>query len=254
MQIPPDFDPSKLLSGFGSKDMKCEVRMMLPFSVQCNTCGEYMYVGKKLTARKRYTNEDYLGIKILRFLMKCCNCNAEFSIRTDPKNSDYACEWGVTRNFEPWRDRDDAIERERKEKDDEEKQDGIKALETRTLASKRQMDMHDALDEIRSLHSRQEKVDVGALLTSLHGSAQASSAELDAEDEELVRAAFASKRAAVAMAVADSADGVEVEPTPVAVRMPLSASLVTKPKPPVKAGPKFTPKPRVVPAARPPPA
>lgn len=113
-QIAPDFDPSKLRRGFGAKSMKCEVRMMLPYSVQCNTCGEYMYPGKKLTARKMEPNEDYLGIRILRFVMKCCNCNAEFSIRTDLKNSDYTCEWGVTRNFEPWRDQEAAIERERK--------------------------------------------------------------------------------------------------------------------------------------------
>ena len=42
--IPPDFDPSiipKYLSHRGNKMM--EIRMMLPFSLRCNTCQEYMY-------------------------------------------------------------------------------------------------------------------------------------------------------------------------------------------------------------------
>ena len=47
--------------------LKCEVRMMLPFTIQCIKCGEYMYRGKKYTARTEWMEtENYLGIKKVR--------------------------------------------------------------------------------------------------------------------------------------------------------------------------------------------
>ena len=50
--------------------------------------------------------EDYLGIRIFRFYFHCKNCGAEISMKTDPKNSDYAMEQGATRNYEPWREKE----------------------------------------------------------------------------------------------------------------------------------------------------
>ena len=210
--IPPDFDPAKLRPGFGSKTNKCEVRTMLPWSVQCNTCGNYMYAGKKFNSRMRDVGERYLGIRMLRFIMKCSNCNAEFSIRTDPKNSDYATEWGVTRNFEPWRDKEDALARERAEKEEEEKNDALQALESRTLASKRQMDIHDALDEAKSIKQRQERVNTDDIITSLRqGDAPAEDEDAVAEEDlaELHRFQEARRKmlAAQAAAAADGAAG-----------------------------------------------
>ncbi len=43
---------------------------MIPWSIQCNTCGHYMYAGKKFNAKMRDSNDRYLGIRILRFIMK----------------------------------------------------------------------------------------------------------------------------------------------------------------------------------------
>ena len=46
--FPPDFDPAKIPRGKKANlNPNFVVRMMLPMSVRCNTCGEYMYKGKK---------------------------------------------------------------------------------------------------------------------------------------------------------------------------------------------------------------
>mgnify|MGYP000217228248 CR=1 FL=1 len=40
---------------------------------------------------------------VFRFYIRCTRCNAEFTFKTDPKNSDYTAEHNCCRNFEPWR-------------------------------------------------------------------------------------------------------------------------------------------------------
>ena len=64
------------------------------------------------------------------------------------------------------------------------------ALENRTLDSKREMDIMNALDEMQSLKQRQERVDGGALLAALKRSAEEDGLEggLDDDDEAAVRA------------------------------------------------------------------
>src|SRR5271168_2864550 len=103
---PPDFDPSKLVRKKGAKKgpKQQTVRLMTPFSMRCNTCGEYIYRGKKFNARKEDAQESYLSIKIYRFYIRCTRCSAEITFKTDPKNMDYTCERGAKRNTEPWRD------------------------------------------------------------------------------------------------------------------------------------------------------
>lgn len=106
---------------------------MAPFSMRCNSCGEYIYKGKKFNARKETVlGEDYMGIKvrsfpcslppqkllvcrspradlvriisdplqIFRFYIKCTLCSTEITFKTDPKNADYTAEHGASRNFE----------------------------------------------------------------------------------------------------------------------------------------------------------
>ena len=69
---------------------------MIPFSLQCIKCGEYMYRGRSSTSRKEdVIGDDYLGIKKYRFYIKCCVCNNEIAFKTDPKNQDYVCESGL---------------------------------------------------------------------------------------------------------------------------------------------------------------
>jgi hypothetical protein len=85
--FPPDYDPSKIKrrKGGGGKDPQMTIRLMAPFSMRCNKCGEYVCKsplpppitqavtnfsgkGKKFNARKETAvGEEYYGIKIFRF-------------------------------------------------------------------------------------------------------------------------------------------------------------------------------------------
>ena len=107
---PPDFDPRMMPKGKSKKNMRCEVRMMLPMTVQCKKCGEYMYRGRS-TVVVEYLDENYLGIRKVRFYGKCSVCANPFTMKTDPENEDYEVEEGVTRNFEARK----ILERERRE-------------------------------------------------------------------------------------------------------------------------------------------
>jgi DNA-directed RNA polymerase subunit RPC12/RpoP len=181
---PPDFDPSIIPKRKRPKNEQIKVRMMLPMSVRCLTCGEYLYKGKKFNARKEtVVEEEYLGIKIFRFYLKCTRCSAEFTIKTDPKNSDYACEFGASRNFEPWRERDKAIEEAKQKREEEEEGDTMKALENRTVDSKIEMDILDALDEIKSMNARNAKVDLDSLLVQKLKENEEQQKRLSEEDE-----------------------------------------------------------------------
>jgi hypothetical protein len=115
---------------------------MAPFSMQCVTCGEFIYKGKKFNARKEDAfDEDYLGIQIYRFYIRCPVCASELTFKTDPKNTDYTAEHGVVRNFEPWREETRAHEAVKAERAEKELNDAMLALENRTRDSKREMGM-----------------------------------------------------------------------------------------------------------------
>lgn len=179
----PDFDPSLVPRRKRPKNEQIEVRMMLPFSIQCATCGEYMYRGKKFNSRKEeVVEETYHGIRIFRFYIKCITCSSEITFKTDPQRGDYAAEHGCVRNFEPWRETEDEQEAAHQQREDEEKGDSMKALENRTLDSKREMDILDALDEIKAINQRHAKIDTDVLLQK-HADAQPGAAERKKEME-----------------------------------------------------------------------
>jgi len=189
---PPDFDPSKIPRRRQPKNQQIKVRMMLPMSIQCATCGTYIYKGTKFNSRKEdVIGETYLGIQIFRFYFKCTKCSAEITFKTDPQNSDYTVESGASRNFEPWRDQDEAADKEKRKRDAEEMGDAMKALENRAMDSKQDMDILAALEEMRSMKSRHAGVSVDQMLEilkrSAHGKEEKAIAELDEEDEELIK-------------------------------------------------------------------
>ena len=105
-------------------------------------------------------------------------CSAEITFKTDPKNTDYAAEHGASRNFEPWREERIIEEEDRLAKLEEEENNPMKVLENRTVDSKREMDILDALQDIRARNARNERV--GQTVDLL---ARASQEEIEREED-----------------------------------------------------------------------
>ena len=219
--VAPDFDASIIPRQKRDKTKLIEVRTMLPFSMRCNTCGEYMYRGKKFNSRKEdMPGEDYMGIRKFRFYIKCSVCSAEITFCTDPKNSDYECESGALRNFEMWRENDKIIEEDENVRKEEDKIDAMKALENRTLDSKVEMDVLDALDEIQAINQRHEKVDTNSVLDSLFERTAASAADktvlssgVTLAEELLIKSIKFKQSAVVNKALPDSDDEGDAAPS-----------------------------------------
>ncbi|WVQ97086.1 hypothetical protein IAU59_004196 [Kwoniella sp. CBS 9459] len=195
------------------KDLQQVIRLMAPFSMRCNRCGEYVYKGKKFNARKETAqNEEYYGIKIFRFYIKCPMCSSEITFKTDPKNADYICEQGATRNFENWSETgdkagvmpdaaaDDEYDSDGNPTEAKVERDAMADLERSQEASRREMEEMDALADTRQRNARLEISNVSAnpeaILAAVH--AEKISAEEEArrkaeaeEDEALVKQFFA---------------------------------------------------------------
>lgn len=123
-------------------------------------------------------------------------CSAEITFKTDPKNTDYSAEHGASRNFEPWREERAVEEEDRLAKLEEEENNPMKALENRTVDSKREMDILDALQDIRARNARNERVGHSTdLLDKIHMEEIETEEDrerrlLEEEDEKLVREVF----------------------------------------------------------------
>lgn len=123
-------------------------------------------------------------------------CSAEITFKTDPKNTDYAAEHGASRNFEPWREEKIVEEEDRLAKLEEEENNPMKVLENRTIDSKREMDILDALQDIRAKNARIERVgqtiDLVARINKdeIESEEDAERKRLEEEDEQRVREVF----------------------------------------------------------------
>jgi hypothetical protein len=161
--IPADFDPSLVPRGkkLSSKDGTVPVRMMLPFSIQCSTCQNFLYRGRKFNSKKEPMggpDGKYLGITRWRFYIKCTYCSRPLSFLTDPKNADYEMENGGTRNYEIHRDQAATEQAAAEELEQTEKEDPMKALESRVLESQNEMADLDNLEEIKAMNARHVKL------------------------------------------------------------------------------------------------
>ena len=205
--IPPDFDPSLVPRGtkLSKKDGTVPVRMMLPFSIQCNTCNTFMYRGKKFNSKKEAMGGPdgrYLGIQRWRFYIKCNHCSRPITFLTDPKNADYEMESGATRNYEVYKDKAAKEESADLEREEEEKIDPMKALENRVLDSQREMADLDNLEEIKAMNRRHVQLmtasgegfdaDAKALLERMAKQQKPDESELNehgitADEEELIK-------------------------------------------------------------------
>ncbi|KAJ3701907.1 hypothetical protein LUZ61_005612 [Rhynchospora tenuis] len=228
---PPDFDPAKIPRRRQPKNQQMKVRMMLPMSIRCGTCGNYIYKGTKFNSRKEdVVGETYLGIQIFRFYFKCTKCSAEITFKTDPQNSDYTVESGASRNFEPWRDQDEAAENEKRKRDAEEMGDAMKSLENKALDSKKDMDILAALEEMRSMKSRHATVSFEDMLETLKRSSQQKeeneSEELDEKDEALIKSiVFHNSKDYVRRIEDDDDEDLDMEAGPSSLAVPVKPKI-----------------------------
>ena len=169
---PSDFDPDKLRTIEKKNTPKiCNVRMMLPMTMKCYTCGTYTYIGTKCNMKvEPVQDEDYLGITLYRFYYRCSNCFSQITFKTDPKNNDYTAEIGASRNHEPWKDIMLAEEEYKNNKKMEMRDDAMKNLEYRTYDSKREMDILEATDKVKELNRREANIDFDELIKKIRES------------------------------------------------------------------------------------
>eukprot|EP00026_Physarum_polycephalum_P013114 Phypoly_transcript_13485.p1 GENE.Phypoly_transcript_13485~~Phypoly_transcript_13485.p1 ORF type:complete len:265 (+),score=62.82 Phypoly_transcript_13485:211-1005(+) len=252
----PDFDPAKIPKPKRPKNNHVKVRMMLPMSIRCTTCGEFLYMGTKFNSHKETLREHYLGIQIFRLYFKCTNCSAELAIKTDPKNSGYECEYGASRNFEPWREKREFAEEQRGQRAREEMGDAMKALENRTKDNRMEQEIMDALDEIRELNAQNNKKDPVDILNKKR---EKEKHQIPEEDEVLVQQLFGDgvkrieeddweedfgSEEAMRSLLTFKVQGMELYPTPSKKAKTETAKLAPKVKVVPKIIPKIAPKPK----------
>lgn len=147
-------------------------------------------------------------------------CSAEITFKTDPKNTDYSAEHGASRNFEPWREEKAVEEEDRLAKLEEEENNPMKVLENRTVDSKREMDILDALHDIRARNARNERVGQSDDIIERIGREEVVSPEdeqrrrEEEEDERLVREVFSKVSVPGAGPSHQSGEDSEETPTP----------------------------------------
>lgn len=123
--------------------------------------------------------------------MKCRYCHSEITVKTDPKNHDYICEYGGSRTYEAWRDAREAEERLAEIREEEEEGNAMRFLENRTKESKREMEIMDALDEIREITRADAKMGADELFNYL---CKRDKVEMSSDEQQLMKASFMQRK------------------------------------------------------------
>lgn len=178
--------------GITSKKPGRTVRLMLPFSMRCTTCLDYIYKGRKFNARKETCPEKYLDrVEIFRFHVKCPSCYAEITYRTDPQNADYVAEHGCTRNYEPWKEQEKETKALKIKREFEEKYKPLKAVESKAVDSKREIDLAEAIENLQSARDRLESIQNDPSILKKHFEEEEEELDSDdLEDEALIMETF----------------------------------------------------------------
>jgi len=174
--FPPNFDPSQIPRRKPrGKNPQVKVNMMIDMKLKCTVCGEYMNPGSKFNSRKEtVVGEDYLGIKVFRFYIRCNNCYAELTFKTDPKNACYVAENNCEKIDMPWHLHARLVEQQQ---DEMANADAIQQLEQKTISGKKEMEDLDMLQELRDLQAQNSKIPSEKLLELIHQKAAAAAAK-----------------------------------------------------------------------------
>eukprot|EP00767_Chilomastix_cuspidata_P001787 gnl/Chilomastix_cuspidata/1916.p1 GENE.gnl/Chilomastix_cuspidata/1916~~gnl/Chilomastix_cuspidata/1916.p1 ORF type:complete len:270 (+),score=69.35 gnl/Chilomastix_cuspidata/1916:31-810(+) len=128
------------------------ITLSLPMTLRCLSCNNFLYVNTKFNARKEtVVGEDYLGIEIYRFYIKCTTCMAEITFRTNPKLHIYEVEHGAVQLVDHVQKHFDTVDEQLKER--QEVDDLMEALEQRAQDSRAEL---KAIDVIQHLTERSQ--------------------------------------------------------------------------------------------------
>ena len=159
------------------------IRMMLPFTMCCSHCGEYLYIATKFNSRcEKIQGTTELGLNAYRFFGACKHCKGEFIFRTDPEHCDYVLESGGTRTYEAFKDADYAEAEVAKAKAEQEASSDSQALENKIYDTAEEMRRIEELGELRSINKREARRHEAIH----HAIERITKSAMDDEDPELV--------------------------------------------------------------------
>ena len=141
---------------------------------------------------------------------------------------DYTCEKGAKRNFEIWRQNPGEGNEGGEMETDQERLDRLEAeeaemgvmenLETKVVDAKREMEIADALDEIRTRNARNERAankgEVEDLVKKAEEERLLERQRIEQEDEEAARRAFSSEDGTrITGVIEEEAGGIDIDST-----------------------------------------